>query len=200
MFQNAAKSIISESQKLSELDMIGDADFGVNISTGFEKILVKLSTLNDPDIGTTLTSAGQVLLFDVGSTIGGLIGRAFQKAGQQLMSKRQMSCQELVVMLQTFLTTIQKIGGAKAGDKTIVDALEPAANAAEAASKSGIASVRRILEISASAAKEGANNTVNMVAKIGRASYIGERSRGTVDPGAWFIYLFLQAMSQSYDL
>jgi dihydroxyacetone kinase-like protein len=197
MFKQAGEAIIEKSQQLSELDMIGDADFGANISSGFERILANLSELHDPDIGSILTTAGQVFVFDIGSTIGGLIGRGFQKAGKQLQGKRELNATEFAAFLETVLRTIEQVGGAKVGDKTLLDALYPAVTAINEAVKSGVTNVQRILEIATSAAEQGANNTVNMVARIGRASYLGERSRGTIDPGAMFIYIFLKAMAQT---
>jgi dihydroxyacetone kinase-like protein len=94
MFKRAGEVVIEKSQQLSELDMIGDADFGVNISSGFERILANLSELRDPDIGSILATAGQVFVFDIGSTIGGLIGRAFRKAGNQLQGKQELNAQD----------------------------------------------------------------------------------------------------------
>ena len=196
-FEAASRTVIDNAQMLSELDMIGDADFGVNISRGFERVLEEFRTLKgqDPDIGTLLTKAGEVFVFEVGSTIGGLIGRAFQKGGKALLDERQMSAQDFVALLECMVTTIREIGHAQPGDKTMIDALEPAYRVATAAVKSGITDVRRILTMSASAAEQGSCSTARMVSKIGRASYIGERSRGTVDPGAKFISLFLGAMA-----
>lgn len=197
MFKQAGESIIEKSQQLSELDMIGDADFGINVSGGFEKIRAELSSLQDPDIGTILAASGQVFVFDVGSTIGALIGRAFQRAGKQFQGKRKISAQEFVMLLATVLTTIQEVGGAKPGDKTLVDALQPAVKAANDAVKSGVTSVHSILEVAVEAAEQGAKSTASMVAKIGRASYLGKRSLGAIDPGAMFIYVFLDAMSKA---
>ena len=197
MFKQAAKSIIEKSQQLSELDMKGDADCGVNIANGFEKILEKLSALHDPDIGTTLSTAGQVFVFDIGSTIGGLLGRAFQKAGKQLEGRRQLDASEFVSILEIMLQTIEEVGGAKVGDKTILDALQPAVIAAQNSLKSNTNDLQRVLHDAATAAKDGAEHTADMVAKIGRASYLGERSRGTIDPGAMFIYIFLNEIAQA---
>lgn len=85
------------------------------------------------------------------------------------------------------------MGGAKVGDKTIIDALEPAFNRA---AKSGTRSIHGIFQIAASAAGEVASSTAHKISRIGRASHLGERIRGTIDPGAMFIHLFLHAMSQ----
>jgi dihydroxyacetone kinase phosphoprotein-dependent L subunit len=177
--------------------MIGDADFGVNVSSGFEKILNKLQNLTKPDMGLILRTAGEVFVFEIGSTIGGFMGRAFQAAGGQLRGKVSLNSTDFATMLETMLTTVQKVGDAKAGDKTLIDALEPAFNAARRAAGSCNTSVQYALEQAASAAEEGAQNTAQMVSKIGRASYIGERSRGSIDPGAMLIALLLRGISQT---
>ena len=174
--------------------MVGDAGFGVNISSGFEKVLQKFSTLRNPDIGMILRTAGQVFTFDIGSTIGGFIGRAFQAAGIRMQEKTQLTAQDLVQILQTMLATIEEIGGAKVGDKTLIDALEPAVGAAKSALDSGITSTPDILARAASTAENGAKHTEGVIAKMGRGSYLGERSRGSIDPGAMFISIFLQAL------
>ncbi len=176
--------------------MVGDADFGVNVSSGFEKILGNLQTLLNPDIGLVLRTAGEVFVFEIGSTIGGFLGRAFQAAGKQLQGKAFLNSTDFAGLLETMLAVIQKVGGAKAGDKTLIDALEPAVHAAKSTTASGNASIQEALEQAARAAEQGAQNTTQMVSKIGRASYIGERSRGSVDPGAMLIALFLKGLSE----
>ena len=91
------------------------------------------------------------------------------------------------------LTTIKEIGGAKLGDKTLIDALEPAVIAAEQVA----GDISETLDRMQVAAGEGAKATETMISRIGRSSYLGERSRGAMDPGATFVYLFLKAMSES---
>ena len=95
------------------------------------------------------------------------------------------------------LRTIEEVGGARVGDKTILDALQPAVIAAQNSLKSNTNDLQRVLHDAATAAKDGAEHTADMVAKIGRASYLGERSRGTIDPGAMFIYIFLNEIAQA---
>jgi len=193
MFQDAARSIVKNSQYLSELDMKGDADFGINISSGFEKALDRLAKLMDPDIGTILITAGDVFVYDIGATIGGLLGRALQRTGKQTKGKRTLNSQGLATIFRTMLTTIKEIGGAKPGDKTLIDALEPAVIAAEQVT-GGMSEMLDKMQV---AAGEGAKATETMISRIGRSSYLGERSRGAMDPGATFVHLFLKAMSES---
>ena len=196
MFEYASKTVISNSQYLSELDMIGDADFGVNISTGFEKVLENLSKLKNPDIGTILKAAGDVFIFDIGATVGGLFGRSLQRAGRKAQGKNQISPEEFSAILDTMLATIKEIGGAKVGDKTMIDALEPAVNAAKIALQSGN-DMPEILERVGKAADAGARGTAQMISNVGRSSYLGERSRGRIDPGAMFISIFLNCADKS---
>jgi dihydroxyacetone kinase-like protein len=197
IFRRAAKTVIDNSQYLSELDMIGDADLGVNVSNGFEMVLRELSKMQDPDVGTTLKTAGDVFVFDIGATIGGLLGRSFQSAAKQMQGKRILSSQDLVTMLQTMLITVKAVGGASAGDKTLVDALEPAVVAGKAAIQSGSKDIQQVMDKMATAAEEGARGTATIASRIGRSSYLGERSRGKIDPGAMLISLFLNAMRNS---
>jgi dihydroxyacetone kinase-like protein len=194
MFGRAARTVVDHAQYLSELDMIGDADFGINVSRGFEEVLEKLALLQNPDIGMILGTAGDVFVFDIGGTIGILLGRALQRAGKQMKGKQTLKSDNVVAILKTVLATIKEVGGAKVGDKTMVDALEPAVDAANSAVGSGIKDVQRILEGAAAAAREGAESTASMISRVGRSSYLGERSRDGIDPGAMLICLLLDAM------
>jgi dihydroxyacetone kinase-like protein len=198
MFEYAAKAVIANSQYLSELDMIGDADFGVNVSTGFQRVLKELKALRDPDIGQVLQTAGDVFVFDIGATIGALIGRAFQRAGEAMHGQRALGSGDLVRIMQSILGSVREIGGAHLGDKTLIDALEPAVNAGTAA-KSKSDSVWDVLHDMAEAAEAGANSTESMISRVGRSSYLGERSRGTIDPGAKLISILLCAMSDFFE-
>ena len=196
MFERAARATIQHKDYFSELDMIGDADFGTNIAKGFELTLAKLSAESDPDIGRVLLLAGDTFSMDVGSTIGGFFGQGLSEAGNRLRGKREMDAAGLAAMLGAMREAISTSGGAKAGDKTLLDALEPAARSAEASSRRGLAFTEALRE-AASAAEGGSNSTVEMVARKGRASYLGERSRGRADPGAAFIAYFLRSMSRA---
>lgn len=196
MFERAARATIRRKDYFSELDMLGDADFGTNIAKGFELTLAKLSAESDPDIGRVLLLAGDTFSMDVGSTIGGFFGQGLTEAGDRLQGKREMDATGLAAMLGAMREVISTSGGAKAGDKTLLDALEPAARSAEASSRRGLTFAEALGE-AASAAEGGSNGTVEMVARKGRGSYLGERSRGRADPGAAFIAYFLRSMGQA---
>lgn len=189
--------IIANEQYLSELDMIGDADFGVNVSKGFGAVLERLSQIRDADIGTILSTAGNVFMFDVGATIGGFLGRSFQKAGKNMQGRKALTGEGIVGIFETMLETVKQAGGAKIGDKTLVDALEPAVNAGSSEVAMGVKNICEVLDKMVRAADEGAKSTANMIARLGRSSYVGERSRGKVDPGAALIALILRSMRDS---
>ncbi len=195
MFERAARSAIQRKDYFSELDMIGDADFGTNVAKGFELVLAKLSTEADPDIARVLLVAGDIFSMEIGSTIGGLFGQGLTEAGKRLQGKREMDATGLATMLGAMRDAISTSGGAKAGDKTLLDALEPAARVSEASARKG-STFGEALGEAASAAEDGSKATAEMVARKGRGSYLGERSRGRADPGAAFIAYFLRSMSQ----
>jgi dihydroxyacetone kinase-like protein len=195
MFERAGRATIQRKDYFSELDMLGDADFGTNIAKGFELTLAKLSTEANPDIARVLLMAGDTFSMDVGSTIGGLLGQGFAEAGKRLQGNREMDAAGLAAMLEAMNEAISTSGGAKLGDKTLLDALGPAARAAEASARRG-GTFGETLREAASAAEDGSNGTVDMVARKGRGSYLGERSRGRADPGAAFIAYFLRSMNQ----
>jgi len=195
MFTRAAEAVIQRASYFSELDMLGDADFGVSVSKGFGLVLTRLSKEDDPDVGRVLTVAGDAFSMEVGSTIGVLFGCALTEAGKAMDGRKTLDAAGLATILRTMLVAIMATGGAAPGDKTLLDALEPAALAAEAAASEG-AGLGPTLAKAASAADVGSSSTVEMVARVGRGSYLGERSRGRADPGAAFIAFFLRSMSQ----
>jgi dihydroxyacetone kinase-like protein len=196
-FASAAKAVIEQAGYLSELDMIGDADFGVSVSRGFELVLRKLSYERaDPDVGRVLSIAGDTFSMEVGSTIGVLLGSALSEAGKAMEGRAELDPAGFATILRTMLVTVEATGKATVGDKTLLDALEPAAVIAEVSAAKG-SDMAQTLAKAASAAEAGSQMTANMVARVGRGSYLGERSRGHADPGAAFIAIFLRSMSRA---
>ncbi len=197
MFSRAANAAIARSAYFSELDMLGDADFGVSVSKGLELVLQRLSMeKSDPDIGRILALAGDTFSMEVGSTIGVLLGCALTEAGEAMDGKKTLDSAGLATILRSALVAIETTGHATVGDKTLLDALEPAAIAAEVAASQS-EGLGEALGRAAVAAEAGSEMTVGMVAKVGRSSYLGERSRGRADPGAAFIAYFLRSMSRA---
>jgi dihydroxyacetone kinase-like protein len=179
---------------LTDLDAaIGDADHGVNMDRGFTAVMAKLQAEGAPaDVGAILKTVGATLVSTVGGASGPLYGTAFLRAGMALANKTALELGDIEDGLQAALEGIKARGKAQAGEKTMIDALEPAVAALAAALAAG-KDKRAALSAAADAAEEGMRATIPLLATKGRASYLGERSIGHQDPGATSAALILRA-------
>jgi dihydroxyacetone kinase-like protein len=169
---------------LTELDSpIGDADHGINMARGFGKVVEKLPSVAETDIGNILKTSGMTLLSTVGGASGPLYGTFFMRAGAALQGKQELDGADLLKLLETGIEGVVQRGRAELGDKTMIDALVPAVQALKASLDSG-GDLTHALEACAVAAEAGAQSTIPLIARKGRASYLGERSAGHQDPGA----------------
>lgn len=176
---------------LTELDSaIGDADHGINMSKGFKAVNEKISTMSDKDCGSILKTVGMTLVSTVGGASGPLYGTAFMRAGQAVGAKKELDFNDLPIILDAALEGIKMRGKAEKGEKTIIDALEPAVEVLKKSSPVDI----KLMEEVVKAAKDGVEYTKGIIAKKGRASYLGERSIGHQDPGATSCYIMLAAV------
>lgn len=183
---------------LTQLDSsIGDADHGVNMDRGFKAVLGKLPTVADKDIGTILKSVGMTLVQTVGGASGPLYGTFFLQAGAATANKMELSLADWSVAVEGAINGLMARGKANVGDKTMVDALVPALHALKQAIADGIDD-HEALRQSVAAAEQGMKNTIPLVAKKGRASYLAERSAGHQDPGATSSYLMFKAMMDAW--
>jgi dihydroxyacetone kinase-like protein len=185
----AASTVHEQRQWLTELDAaIGDGDHGINLDRGFAALLADLEAGAIPtgDAGVLLTSAGRRLLGLVGGASGALYGRALMTAGTRLTERAgdaEIDRRGLVeIALAGAIDGITALGRAVPGDKTMLDALVPALEALRAAAPDS--PVRDVMLAMADAADAGTQATIPLVARKGRASYLGERSTGHLDPGA----------------
>lgn len=184
---------------LTQLDAaIGDADHGVNMDRGFKAALTKLPTVADKDIGTVLKSVGMTLVSTVGGAGGPLYGTFFMQAGTATANKMELSVDEWATALEAAINGVVARGKASLGDKTMVDALTPALDSLKQAAANGT-DLAEALRQSASAAEQGMHDTIPLVARKGRASYLGERSAGHQDPGATSSYLILKAAADTWS-
>lgn len=192
-----AASLISENREyLTELDSaIGDADHGINMDRGFQTVVKNLASLEGKDIGSILKSVGMYLVSTVGGASGPLYGTAFMQAGSVLQGKSEIDERDLLSALEAALNGIIMRGKASRGDKTMIDALAPAIESMKKALANGSTLVEA-LEEAAKSAEAGMKETVAMLAKKGRASYLGERSIGHQDPGATSSYLLIMLMAK----
>jgi dihydroxyacetone kinase-like protein len=180
---------------LTKLDSeIGDADHGNNMHRGFQAALERLNAADPSTPADVLKAVSMALISKVGGAAGPLYGTAFLRASTALGTREEVSAGEAAEALEAALGGIKQRGKAVVGDKTIVDALEPAAEAAKVAAGGG--SVAGVFRAAAGAAEEGAESTIPMTARRGRASYLGARAQGHQDPGATSTYLLLDAAAR----
>jgi phosphoenolpyruvate---glycerone phosphotransferase subunit DhaL len=179
---------------LTELDAaIGDGDHGINMNKGFKAVTLKLKDDDGSDIGSILKKAGMALVSNVGGASGPLYGTAFMKAAGEVSGKSEIDIKDFIKMLEAALGGIKMRGKAEPGDKTMIDAIEPALNAIKASVNNGENSIDA-LYMAKDAAQKGIEYTKGIIARKGRASYLGERSLGHQDAGATSSYLMLNVI------
>jgi dihydroxyacetone kinase-like protein len=184
--------------RLTQLDAaIGDGDHGTNMVRGFDAVQQALAGQDD-DVppGQLLITCGKTLISTVGGASGPLWGSALRRAGRSLGDAAEVDGARLAAAIDAALAAIRELGAAEVGDKTIVDALEPAAAALRGAVAAG-EPLSRALDAAAAAAEDGARGTVPLQARKGRASYLGERSIGHQDPGATSTALIMRALERA---
>jgi dihydroxyacetone kinase-like protein len=195
---NCARVIAEKRDYLIELDAaIGDADHGANMDRGFQAVLKKLPELADRDIGAIFKTAGMTLVSTVGGAGGPLYGTFFLQAGTIAAGKTELSLADWTAALEAAIRGVMARGKAAPGDKTMLDALLPALEALKKSANAG-EELASALQASAEAAQQGMLATIPLVARKGRASYLGERSAGHQDPGATSSYLLLQAAADTW--
>lgn len=195
----ACANVLAENRDyLIQLDAaIGDADHGANMDRGFKAVLNKIPEISDKDIGTIFKTVGMTLLSTVGGAGGPLYGTFFLQAGMKTAGKMELDLADWSTALEAALSGVVMRGKAELKDKTMVDALTPAVNALKQAVSENQA-IGLALEQSAEAARQGMEATIPLVARKGRASYLGERSAGHQDPGATSTYLLLKAAADTW--
>jgi dihydroxyacetone kinase-like protein len=195
--QRSAQVLHENSVYLTQLDSaIGDADHGINMDRGFAAVTTKLASLDNADISTLFKTVGTTLVSTVGGASGPLYGTAFLRAGIATAGKQELTTSDIVTVLNAMIEGIKTRGKAQAGEKTMLDALIPALDAARQVQAED-AQLPQALQTIAAAAEEGMKQTTAMLATKGRASYLGERSIGHQDPGATSSWLLLQALAQT---
>jgi phosphoenolpyruvate---glycerone phosphotransferase subunit DhaL len=182
---------------LTRLDAdIGDGDHGTNMDRGMRKVMEKLEGSDSDDIGATLKTVGMALISSVGGAAGPLYGTLFMQMGQATAGRSELDLAAFTEALEAGVAGVQKRGKAEPGDKTMVDALLPALEALKQAGGQGT-DVTQALAQAADAAREGMEATTPLVARKGRASYLGERSAGHQDPGATSTHLLLKTAAEA---
>jgi dihydroxyacetone kinase-like protein len=179
MIQAIADTVIDNVEELTELDRaIGDADHGVNLERGFKSVLAKIDAISERPINEALSEVGRTLILSVGGASGPLYGKLFATIGQHLSNPEELTKERVVGACEQAIGVLKTLGRSDVGQKTMLDVLVPALDQLRVAN--GASSLNDLRERAHTAALE----TVPMIARRGRASFLGERSQGHMDPGA----------------
>src|SRR5205823_10042945 len=194
-----AAEVGANKEQLTQLDAaVGDGDHGINMQRGMTAVLVKLDAASEEqDIGALLKTAGMTLVSTVGGAGGPLYGTLFLQMGTAASGKSELGPDDWAAALEAGVKGVQARGKAEPGDKTMLDALLPGPEALRSALDGG-ASFEDALTASADAAGQGMRETIPLVAKKGRASYLGERSAGHQDPGATSSTMLLETATATW--
>jgi phosphoenolpyruvate---glycerone phosphotransferase subunit DhaL len=193
-----AGEVSARKGELTDLDAaIGDGDHGINMDRGMRAVVAKLDGAPEGDIGALLKLVGMTLVSTVGGAGGPLYGTLFLQLGAATAGKEEITLQDWTAALRAAVQGVQARGKAELQDKTMIDALLPAADALEVA-VADEASFAVALKRSADAANDGMLATIPLVARKGRASYLGERSAGHQDPGATSSHLLLDIAARTW--
>jgi phosphoenolpyruvate---glycerone phosphotransferase subunit DhaL len=197
VIEEMAAAMEEHRRALTRLDSeIGDGDHGNNMHRGFQAALERLEATTPQSPADALKAVSTALISKVGGAAGPLYGTAFLRASSALSGKEDLSPEDVAEAIGAALSGVKQRGKAEEGDKTMVDALAPAAEAAKEAASAG-SGAGEVFRAAAEAAGEGAEATVELTAKRGRASYLGERAAGHMDPGARSSYLLLDAAARA---
>jgi len=194
LVQELADVIVENKAYLSEIDgKIGDGDHGVNMAKGFSRAAENLT--GDESFSSALQVLSNVLMMEIGGSMGPLYGMMFESVSTSLDEIDKIDSKAFAEALRLGMASIQEIGSASVGDKTLLDALAPAIEELEnsvAADESFAAGLQRMKV----AGEKGRDSTIDMVARIGRSSRLGERSRGVLDAGATSCSLILSTLAE----
>ncbi len=197
--ESFAETIGEQKAYLTELDSaIGDADHGINMQRGMQAVSGILGEATSQDIGALFKRVGMTLVSTVGGAGGPLYGTLFLQLGTATAGKQELSAGDWGSALEAAVAGVQARGKAQAGDKTMLDTLIPARDAFATAVDEG-ADLPTALQRSADAGEQGMKETIPLVARKGRASYLGERSAGHQDPGATSSYLLLKTAADTWS-
>ena len=195
MILAVCREVQQNEQRLCQLDSyVGDGDHGSTMARGFRAVEKALGEPGHDSIDALFYCTAEALEEAMGGAIGPIFASLFEAAGDVCQGKPQFGAEELRSALQEGYDAVRDIGGAKPGDRTMLDALAPAAEAAETACGQGL-TLPETAQAAAEAARQGAERTASMVAKKGRARFLGEKSLGHQDAGATSLAVVLGAVA-----
>jgi dihydroxyacetone kinase/dihydroxyacetone kinase-like protein len=194
-----AQTAVDNEKYFGDLDaVVGDGDFGYSLARGFEKVLEGWDGIDRSDPGTFLKKVGIVISSRIGGTSGPIWGTAFLRAGGAIGDAEEVTGAQVVAALRAASEGIKARGSSDVGDKTLLDVLVPLTDRLEQEVQAG-SDARTTLEALSTTAREAAEATKDMIAKRGRASYTGERSRGSVDAGAMALAVIVEQINQTWQ-
>jgi len=196
VIENICINLINAEQILTELDShIGDGDCGIGVKKGFEAVQKVIPQLSSMDLSDILRKVGFTLAYTIGGTSGAMLGTGFIEMGKGLKEKTDPDIFNWVSAVNFSLEGIKRRGGdTKVGDKTMIDALEPAVfSMIDSIDTNKEINPVILFEKALEAAKKGSESTISIAAKKGRASYLGERSIGFKDPGSVIICIIFES-------
>ena len=186
---------IDNKEELCRLDsFVGDGDHGYTVERGFSAVKNILQTTDFETPGEIFKAVGDTLAEAMGGAIGLIIGGLYTGGAQSMLHKAEIDKDDCGVFLEDGLSEIKMIGGAKEGDKTLLDTLSPAATAYRDALQAG-GDLKACMAAAAKAGRAGSDATFDMAAKKGRAKFLQEKSRGYVDAGSVTMAIILEAMA-----
>ena len=200
LVNNMADTIIANEVYFCDLDSVaGDGDFGMSVAKGFKQLKQDWDSISKDDIGAFLKGCGMIITVYCGGASGPIWGSAFRSAAKYASGKSELNLSELAELMQSAVDGIQKRGGAKLGDKTLLDALIPTVESLKNSAQAG-EDMLAAMKKGAQAAVEGAEKSKQMVATKGRASYVGERSVNYPDAGAVAIGVIFTEITKDLKL
>jgi len=191
-----AKDVIESQDAIRELDAcIGDGDLGVTTTAGFRNVKDNLANLRGTDVGTILIRSGINYNISGASTFGTLLATAMMKAGNEVKGKNEIGLLDLAKMANVAVQKIKDSGRAQIGDKTMLDVLMPAAEALQRAYDEG-KNMAKALDAALIAGEKGLKSTIQMKSKVGRSSWLGDKTIGKQDPGATVAYIMIKSFTE----
>lgn len=191
------EQIVEQAERLTELDSaIGDADHGTNMARGTAAVRSRLTAARPDDAGALLKSCGMALVSTVGGASGSLYGTLFLEMAKRVGTASELDTTGFAAAFRAGVAGVVARGRAEPGDKTMVDALQPTVDVLDTAAAEGVP-LAEALQSAAAAAAAGRDATIPLVARKGRASYLGDRSADHLDPGATSAAILVQALADS---
>jgi len=193
-----AQTCVDNEKYFSDLDAVaGDGDFGFSLARGFENVIAEWDEYDRSDLSTFIQKVATTMSGRIGGSSGPIWGTAFLRAAISVKDKNDISPADVVAMLRSAVEGIMKRGGASLGDKTLLDALVPLTDAIEADLDKGLDG-KAVAQHAAEVARTAAEETAKLEAHRGRASYIGERSIGSPDPGAIAMAVLAERIAETW--